>query len=154
MNAQTQRTLVLIKPDGLQRGLVGTIVSRLETRGLKIVAMKMLQMNQKMAEQHYNIHRERPFFQGLVSFITSSPIIAIVLEGPDAVELIRNTIGVTNPIQAPLGTIRGDFALTIGRNLVHGSDSMKTASSEIQLFFQSAEILDYPRDVDPWIIES
>ncbi len=154
MNAQTQRTLVLIKPDGLQRGLVGTIVSRLETRGLKIVAMKMLQMNQKMAEQHYNIHRERPFFQGLVSFITSSPIIAIVLEGPDAVELIRNTIGVTNPIQAPLGTIRGDFALTIGRNLVHGSDSMKTAASEIQLFFQSAEILDYPRDVDPWIIES
>tara|TARA_Y100000815_G_scaffold188788_1_gene172354 strand:- start:28 stop:462 length:435 start_codon:yes stop_codon:yes gene_type:complete len=144
----------LIKPDGLQRGLVGTIVSRLETRGLKIVAMKMLQMNQKMAEQHYNIHRERPFFQGLVSFITSSPIIAIVLEGPDAVELIRNTIGVTNPIQAPLGTIRGDFALTIGRNLVHGSDSMKTAASEIQLFFQSAEILDYPRDVDPWIIES
>ena len=154
MNAQTQRTLVLIKPDGLQRGLVGTIVSRLETRGLKIVAMKMLQMNQKMAEQHYNIHRERPFFQGLVSFITSSPIIAIVLEGPDAVELIRNTIGVTNPIQAPLGTIRGDFALTIGRNLVHGSDSMKTAASEIQLFFQSTEILDYPRDVDPWIIES
>ena len=154
MNAQTQRTLVLIKPDGLQRGLVGTIVSRLETRGLKIVAMKMLQMNRKMAEQHYNIHRERPFFQGLVSFITSSPIIAIVLEGPDAVELIRNTIGVTNPIQAPLGTIRGDFALTIGRNLVHGSDSMKTAASEIQLFFQSTEILDYPRDVDPWIIES
>lgn len=154
MNAQTQHTLVLIKPDGLQRGLVGTIVSRLETRGLKIVAMKMLQMDQKMAEQHYNIHRERPFFQGLVSFITSSPIIAIVLEGPDAVELIRNTIGVTNPIQAPLGTIRGDFALTIGRNLVHGSDSMKTAASEIKLFFQSAEILDYPRDVDPWIIES
>ena len=154
MDAQTQRTLVLIKPDGLQRGLMGTIVSRLETRGLKIVAMKMLQMDQKMAEQHYNIHRERPFFQGLVSFITSSPIIAIVLEGPDAVELIRNTIGVTNPIQAPLGTIRGDFALTIGRNLVHGSDSMKTAAPEIKLFFQSAEILDYPRDVDPWIIES
>ena len=111
MDAQTQRTLVLIKPDGLQRGLVGTIVSRLETRGLKIVAMKMLKMNQKMAEQHYNIHLERPFFQGLVSFITSSPIIAIVLEGPDAVELIRNTIGVTNPVQASLGTIRGDFAL-------------------------------------------
>lgn len=154
MNAQTQRTLVLIKPDGLQRGLVGAIVSRLETRGLKIVAMKMLKMNQKMAEQHYNIHRERPFFQGLVSFITSSPIIAIVLEGPDAVELSRNTMGTTNPIQAPLGTIRGDFALTIGRNLVHGSDSMETAASEIKLFFQSAEILDYPRDVDPWIIES
>lgn len=107
-----------------------------------------------MAEQHYNIHRERPFFQGLVSFITSSPIIAIVLEGPDAVELSRNTMGTTNPIQAPLGTIRGDFALTIGRNLVHGSDSMETAASEIKLFFQSAEILDYPRDVDPWIIES
>ena len=154
MDAQTQRTLVLIKPDGLQRGLVGTIVSRLETRGLKIVAMKMLKMNQKMAEQHYNIHLERPFFQGLVSFITSSPIIAIVLEGPDAVELIRNTIGVTNPIQASSGTIRGDFALTIGRNLVHGSDSMETAASEIKLFFQPDEILDYPRDVDPWIIES
>lgn len=154
MDAQTQRTLVLIKPDGLQRGLVGTIVSRLETRGLKIVAMKMLKMNQKMAEQHYNIHLERPFFQGLVSFITSSPIIAIVLEGPDAVELIRNTIGVTNPIQASSGTIRGDFALTIGRNLVHGSDSMETAASEIKLFFQPDEILDYPRDVEPWIIES
>jgi len=154
VDAQTQRTLVLIKPDGLQRGLVGTIVSRLETRGLKIVAMKMLKMNQKMAEQHYNIHLERPFFQGLVSFITSSPIIAIVLEGPDAVELIRNTIGVTNPIQASSGTIRGDFALTIGRNLVHGSDSMETAASEIKLFFQPDEILDYPRDVEPWIIES
>ena len=154
MDAQTQRTLVLIKPDGLQRGLVGTIVSRLETRGLKIVAMKMLKMNQKMAEQHYNIHLERPFFQGLVSFITSSPIIAIVLEGPDAVALIRNTIGVTNPIQASSGTIRGDFALTIGRNLVHGSDSMETAASEIKLFFQPDEILDYPRDVEPWIIES
>ena len=153
MTEDIQRTLVLIKPDGLQRGLVGAILSRLEARGLKLVAMKMLHMDRAMAEQHYGVHRERPFFRGLVEFISSSPIIAMVLQGPNAVELVRHTMGATNPAQAEPGTLRGDLAVDIGRNLVHGSDSLETASSEIELFFKPAEILDYPRDVESWITE-
>ena len=149
----TQRTLVLIKPDGLQRGLVGTILSRLEARGLKIVAMKMLHVGRKMAEQHYGVHRERPFFGGLVEFITSSPIIALVLQGSNAVEVIRHTMGTTNPAQAKPGTLRGDLAVDIGRNLVHGSDSLEAAAAEIDLFFKPEEILDYPRNVESWITE-
>lgn len=154
MSADTQRTLVLIKPDGVQRSLVGAIISRLETRGLKIVAMKMLQMDREMASQHYNVHRQQPFFQGLVEFITTSPIIAMVLEGSNAVELVRRTIGSTDPVQAEPGTIRGDLAVEIGRNLIHGSDSLETAATEITLFFKSEEIMDYTRSVEPWITES
>lgn len=154
MSADTQRTLVLIKPDGVQRGLVGAIISRLEARGLKIVAMKMLQMDREMASQHYDVHRQRPFFQGLVEFITTSPIIAMVLEGSNAVELVRRTIGSTDPVQAEPGTIRGDLAVEIGRNLIHGSDSLETAATEISFFFKSEEIMDYTRSVEPWITES
>lgn len=154
MSADTQRTLVLIKPDGVQRGLVGAIISRLEARGLKIVAMKMLQMDREMASQHYDVHRQRPFFQGLVEFITTSPIIAMVLEGSNAVELVRRTIGSTDPVQAEPGTIRGDLAVEIGRNLIHGSDSLETAATEISLFFKSEEIPGYTRSVEPWITES
>lgn len=146
-----ERTLVLIKPDAVQRGLVGTIISRLEGRGLKIVAVKMLQMNEELAKRHYAIHEGKPFFQGLVSFITSTPLIAAILEGPRAVEVVRNTMGQTDPAQAAPGTIRGDLALEIGRNLVHGSDSEENAEHEIALFFSSAEIFGYPRDVEPWI---
>ena len=154
MSAGSQRTLVLIKPDGVQRGLVGAIISRLEARGLKIVAMKMLQMDREMASQHYDVHRQRPFFQGLVQFITTSPIIAMVLEGSNAVELVRRTIGSTDPVQAEPGTIRGDLAVEIGRNLIHGSDSLETAAKEISFFFKSEEIPGYTRSVEPWITES
>ena len=154
MSADTQRTLVLIKPDGVQRSLVGAIISRLEARGLKIVAMKMLQMDREMASQHYDVHRQRPFFQGLVEFITTSPIIAMVLEGSNAVELVRRSMGTTDPVQAEPGTIRGDLAVEIGRNLIHGSDSLETAATEISLFFKSEEIPGYTRSVEPWITES
>lgn len=149
-----EQTLVLIKPDGVQRGLVGEIVSRLESRGLKIVAMKMLKLDESTAGSHYAPHRDKPFFKGLVQFITSGPLVAMVLEGAGAVEITRNTMGVTNPIEAAPGTIRGDLAIDIGRNLVHGSDAKETAEKEISLFFSHEEILDYSREVEPWIKES
>ena len=148
-----ERTLVLVKPDGVQRGLVGEVISQLESRGLKIVAMKMLQMTKDMAARHYEAHVERPFFSGLVEFITSSPIVAMVLQGPNVVDITRKTMGATNPVDAAPGTIRGDLGINIGRNLIHGSDSVESAQREIDLFFSPQEIVDYPRDTDPWIIE-
>ncbi len=154
MSTEIQRTLVLIKPDGVQRGLIGPIVTRLEARGLKIVAMKMLQLDREMASRHYEAHKERPFFQGVVGFVTSSPIVAMVLEGSDAVDLVRRTMGSTNPLQAEPGTIRGDLAVDIGRNLIHGSDSPESAATEIDLFFNPGEITDYERSSQPWITES
>ena len=153
MNEDTQQTLVLIKPDGVQRGLVGEIISRLEARGLRIVAMKMKHLDMETASQHYGVHRERPFFKGLVGFITSSPLVALVLEGPNAVDLVRRAMGATNPLDAEPGTIRGDLAVDIGRNLIHGSDSTESAASEIRLFFDEAELTTYNRDVQPWITE-
>ncbi len=149
-----ERTLVLVKPDAVQRGLVGEVISRLERRGLKIVAMKMLQMDEEMAWRHYEAHVESEFFKGLVQFITSSPIIAAVLQGPKAVDITRNTMGVTHPAKATPGTIRGDLAVDIGRNLIHGSDSVESAKREIALFFSPQDIKDYPREVEPWITES
>ena len=148
-----ERTLVLLKPDAVQRGLVGTIVSRLEGRGLKIAAMKLVHMDRGMASRHYEAHVERPFFPGLVDFITSGPLVAMVLQGPRAVEMVRNTMGATNPLESAPGTIRGDLATDIGRNLVHGSDSLDAAQREIALFFEESEVVDYARSVDPWIIE-
>ena len=153
MSEDTQQTLVLIKPDGVQRGLVGEIISRLEARGLRIAAMKMTHLDMETASNHYGIHRERPFFKGLVDFIISSPLVAIVLEGPNAVDLVRRTMGATNPVEAQPGTIRGDLAIDIGRNLIHGSDSTESAATEIQLFFDAAELTTYERDVQPWITE-
>ena len=153
MAENNERTLVLLKPDAVQRGLIGTLVSRLEGRGLKVVAMKLMQMDQALAGRHYEAHVERPFFPGLVDFITSAPIVAMVLEGTGAVEMVRNTMGATNPMEAAPGTVRGDLATDIGRNLVHGSDSMEAAEREIALFFRPEEIVDYARDVDPWITE-
>lgn len=153
MADNNERTLVLLKPDAVQRGLVGTIISRLEGRGLKIAAMKLIHMDQALASRHYEAHVERPFFPGLVEFITSGPLVAMALEGPNAVEMVRNTMGATNPLQSAPGTIRGDLATDIGRNLVHGSDSLESAQREVALFFGEAEIVDYSRSVDPWIIE-
>ena len=148
-----ERTLVLLKPDAVQRGLVGTIVSRLEGRGLTIAAMKLVHMDRGMASRHYEAHVERPFFPGLVDFITSGPLVAMVLQGPRAVEMVRNTMGATNPLESAPGTIRGDLATDIGRNLVHGSDSLDAAQREIALFFEESEVVDYARSLDPWIIE-
>jgi len=148
-----ERTLVLLKPDTLQRSLTGKIISRLESRGLKIAAMKLMQMTRGLAESHYQAHVDKPFFPSLVEFITSSPLIAMVLEGKHAIELVRSTMGETDPAKAIPGTIRGDLSMDIGRNLVHGSDSIEAAKREISLFFQESEILDYRRDTDSWIIE-
>ena len=150
----TEKTLILVKPDGVQRGLIGIIISRLEARGLRIAAMKMLQVSREMAMKHYGVHEGKPFFDGLVSFITSGPVVAMVLEGRSAVEMARNTMGVTDPLRAQPGTIRGDLGVDIGRNLVHGSDSPETAAREIAFFFSEDEILSYRRDVDRWITES
>jgi len=149
-----QQTLVLFKPDAVQRGLVGEILSRLERKGLKIVAMKMLWVDEALAKRHYDIHEGKPFFSGLVDFITSSPLIAAVVEAEGAVDLARRTMGETDPALASPGTIRGDFALDIGHNLIPGSDSEENAQKEIGLFFTRAEILSYPRDTQKWLTGS
>ena len=138
-----ERSLVLIKPDAMQRRLAGTIISRLEKQGLKLVALKMLHLDRALAEQHYAIHKDKPFFNDLVNYISSAPIIALVLEGKKAVEIIRKTMGSTDPAQAEAGTIRGDFGLDIGRNTVHGSDSLETAKEEIRLLFSKDEMFSY-----------
>ena len=148
-----ERTLVLVKPDGLQRGLIGEVISRLERRGLRLVGMKLIQMDDALARQHYGEHVDRPFFDGLVGFITSSPVVAMAWEAENAVEAVRNTMGETNPTVSSPGTIRGDLALDIGRNLVHGSDSPESAQRELALFFGAAELFDYSRSIDPWIKE-
>lgn len=146
-----ERSLVLIKPDAIQRGLAGEIISRLEEKGLKIVAIKMVHMDKNLAQRHYAIHEGKAFFNDLVNFITSSPIIAIVFQGKNAVQIIRQMMGETDPVKARSGTIRGDFGIDIGYNLVHGSDSLENASTEIELFFQTEEILDYDRELDTWL---
>jgi nucleoside-diphosphate kinase len=148
-----EQTLVLVKPDGVQRGLIGEVISRLERRGLKLVAMKLMQVDESLARQHYGEHVDRPFFPGLVSFITSGPIVAMVWEAENAIEIVRQTMGATNPINSALGTIRGDLGIDIGRNLVHGSDGPGSAQREIALFFKPAEILSYARSTDSWITE-
>jgi len=149
-----ERSLVLIKPDAVQRGIAGTIIARFERRGLRIVAMKMIQMDKALAQRHYAVHQNKPFFNDLVKFITSSPIIAAVFEGKNAVEVIRQTMGETNSAKASPGTIRGDYGIDLQYNLVHGSDSLENAQKEISLFFSTKEIVSYKRQVEPWIRES
>ena len=148
-----ERTLILIKPDGVERGLIGPIITRFEQRGLKLVAMKMLQVSDELARRHYAVHEGKPFYEPLIEYITSSPVVAIVLEGPEAVQVARNTIGATKPIEATAGSIRGDFGLMVGRNLVHGSDSLENAVTEIGLWFDESEISTYERSLDRWILE-
>tara|TARA_A100001037_G_scaffold300344_1_gene327667 strand:- start:3690 stop:4139 length:450 start_codon:yes stop_codon:yes gene_type:complete len=148
-----QKTLLLVKPDGVQRGLVGQIVSRIEQKGLKLVGLKLMKVSQELANQHYSEHIGKPFFNDLVDFITSSPIVAMAVEGDNAVQVMRVIMGTTNPQEASPGTIRGDFGMTIGMNLIHGSDSAESAERELSLFFNSEEILDYQREVDKWVIE-
>ncbi|HEY5640808.1 MAG TPA: nucleoside-diphosphate kinase [Dehalococcoidia bacterium] len=148
-----ERTLILVKPDGMQRGLAGEIISRLEARGLRIVGLRMLQVDEALAKRHYAEHEGKPFFGGLIEYITSSPIIAAVFEGTRAIEVVRKTMGVTNPAEADPGTIRGDLGLELGRNLIHGSDGPESAAREIALFFDESQTFDYERDVDRWIFE-
>ena len=148
-----ERTLVIIKPDGVQRGLVGPILTRLERRGLRLAAMKLIQITPELAARHYQIHQGKPFYEGLIDFITSGPVVVAVIEGQDAINTVRKTMGATNPAQAEPGTIRADYALEIGRNLVHGSDGGDTAAYEIPLYFTEAEILSYERAIDAWINE-
>jgi nucleoside-diphosphate kinase len=148
----TERTLVLVKPDGVQRLLVGRILGRFEERGLKIVGLKLVAVDRALAEAHYAVHRERPFFEGLVAFITSSPLVAVALEGPNAIGMVRSMVGATRPHEAAAGTIRGDLAMETAQNLVHASDGPETAAAELALWFGAGEIVDYVRDVDRWVL--
>jgi nucleoside-diphosphate kinase len=148
-----ERTLILLKPDAIQRGLIGPILTRLEQRGLRFAALKLMQVTPELAERHYGVHKGKAFYEGLVRFITSGPVVAAVVEGKDAINVVRNTMGRTNPGQSDPGTIRGDFGLDVGRNLIHGSDGPESAAFEIPIFFTEAEILSYRRAVDDWIEE-
>jgi nucleoside-diphosphate kinase len=148
-----ERTLILIKPDGVERGLIGPIITRFEQRGLKLAAMKMLQVPDELARKHYAVHEGKPFYEPLIEYITSSPVVALVLEGPEAVQVARNTIGATKPVEATAGSIRGDLGLMVGRNLVHGSDSPENAVAEIALWFDESELINYERSIDRWILE-
>jgi nucleoside-diphosphate kinase len=148
-----ERTFIIVKPDGVQRGLTGEIIKRFEQRGLRIIGMKFMQISQELAEKHYAIHKERPFFAGLVSYITSAPVVVIAFEGTNAIAAARATIGATKPQEAVAGSIRGDFALEIGRNLVHGSDSVENGVLEVGNFFAESELVSWSRNTDPWIFE-
>ena len=148
-----QQTFLAIKPDGVQRGLIGKIISRLEEKGFKLAGMKLMKVSNELAEKHYGEHKDKPFFKGLVSFITSGPIVAMVWEGKNIVSSLRKMMGKTNPLDADLGTIRGDFAVDIGKNVVHGSDSEESAKREIALFFKNEELISWQQDIQKWIYE-
>lgn len=148
----TERTLVLIKPDAVQRLLAGRILARFEERGLKLVALKLVTVDRSLAERHYAVHRDKPFFRGLVDFITSSPLVAAALEGPSAISVVRAMVGATRPHEAAPGTIRGDFALETAQNLVHASDGPETAENELALWFEPDELVEYRRDIDRWAL--
>ena len=148
----TERTLVLVKPDGVQRLLAGKILARYEERGLRIVGLKLLQADRALAERHYAVHKGKPFFEGLVEFITSAPLVAAVLEGPNAIAMVRAMNGATKPLEAAPGTIRGDLAVEMGQNLVHASDSLESAATEVAIWFKPEELVAYERDIDRWVI--
>ena len=148
-----ERTLVLIKPDGVQRGLIGEVIARLERRGLRLVGAKFLQVSQELAETHYAIHQGKPFYDGLIAYITSAPVMAIVWEGPNAIAAARQTMGATRPTEAAPGSVRHDFALEVGRNLTHASDSVENGQAEVSLWFTDQELVPWERAIDPWIFE-
>ena len=148
-----EQTLVLIKPDGVQRGLIGEVISRLERRGLRLVGAKFVQVTQELAETHYAIHKGKPFYDGLIRYITSSPVMAMVWEGPNAIAAVRQTMGSTKPIEAAPGSIRHDFGLEVGRNLTHASDSPENGELEVALWFTPQELVSWQRDTDRWIFE-
>ena len=148
-----EKSLVLVKPDGVQRGLIGEVISRLERRGLRLVAARFMQVSVELAEAHYAIHKGKPFYEGLIRYITSSPVMAMVWEGPKAITAIRQTMGATRPTEAAPGTLRHDFALEVGRNLTHASDSPENGETEVALWFKPSELVSWERDVDRWILE-
>lgn len=148
-----ERTFIMIKPDGVQRNLVGEVIKRFESKGFSLVGLKMLSVSKELAEKHYDVHKERPFFAGLVEFITSSPVVAMVWEGEGVVASARKIIGATNPLTAEPGTIRGDFGVSIGRNLIHGSDAIETANREISLWFKDDELCTWECGIKSWLYE-
>jgi nucleoside-diphosphate kinase len=148
-----ERTFLAIKPDGVQRGLIGEIIGRFEAKGFTLVALKLMSVSRELAEAHYDVHRERPFFPGLVEFIISSPVVAMVWEGDGVVASARKIIGATNPLTSEPGTIRGDLAVNVGRNIIHGSDAIETAQREIKLWFKDEELVTWQPSLSPWIVE-
>ena len=148
-----ERTLIIVKPDAVQRGLIGAVLGRLEARGLKLVGLKLVAVDDALARRHYAVHEGKPFFPGLIQYISSSPVVVGVFEGRDAVAVVRATVGATNPVNAAPGTIRGDLALEIGRNLIHASDSPETAASEVALWFRPEELVGWERATDRWVFE-
>src|SRR5512140_2502651 len=153
MEAKVEHSLVLVKPDGVQRGLVGEVIARLERRGLRLVGAKFLQVSRALAEEHYAIHKGKPFYDGLIAYITSAPVMAVVWGGPHAIAAIRQTMSATRPWQAAPGTIQHDFALEVGRNITHASDSPENGEKETALWFKPGELVSWSRDVDKWIFE-
>lgn len=148
-----ERTFLMIKPDGVQRNLVGEIIQRFETKGFTLVGLKMMQVSRELAEKHYAVHKERPFFGSLVDFITSSPVVAMVWEGEGVIASARKIIGATNPLNSEPGTIRGDFGISVGRNLIHGSDGPDTAKDEVSLWFSDTELANWTPAITPWVVE-
>jgi nucleoside-diphosphate kinase len=148
-----ERTLIIVKPDGVQRGLIGEVLGRFERRGLKLVGLKLMTISRDLAERHYSVHQGKPFYAGLVDYITSGPVVVGVLEGPRAVAVTRAAVGATNPAEAAPGTIRGDLGLEIGFNIIHASDSPENGGHEVALFFEESELVSYSRDIDRWIHE-
>ncbi|MCS6938139.1 MAG: nucleoside-diphosphate kinase [Roseiflexaceae bacterium] len=148
-----ERSLIILKPDAVQRGLIGPILTRIEQRGLRIVGMKLIQIDEALARRHYAIHEGKPFFDSLISYITSGPVVVLVVSGANVIEIVRSMVGATNPVKAAPGTIRGDFALEIGRNLIHASDSPENGEMEVNLFFRPEELVDMRRSADQWIYE-
>ena len=148
-----ERTLIIVKPEGVQRGLIGNVITRFEQRGLKFVGLKLIHITPELAEQHYGVHKGKGFYAGLVKHITSSPVVVGVVEGPKAITIVRTSMGATNAAEALPGTIRGDYALEIGFNIVHGSDGPETARQEINLFFKSEELVDYNLATEQWVHE-
>lgn len=148
-----ERSLVLVKPDGVQRGLIGEVIARLERRGLRLAAAKFMAVSKDLAETHYAIHKGKPFYDGLIAYITSAPVMAMVWEGPNAVAAIRQTMGATRPTEAAPGSLRHDFALEVGRNLTHASDTVENGEKEVALWFKKEELVDWPREVDRWVFE-
>jgi len=148
-----ERTLIIVKPDGVQRGLIGQVLSRFEARGFKLAGLKLMQIPRELAERHYAEHQGKPFYEGLVSFITSGPVVVGVVEGPGAIATVRAMMGATNPANAAPGTIRGDYAVTVSYNIIHGSDGPESAQREVGLFFNANELVDYSRVTDSWVID-
>jgi len=148
-----ERSLIILKPDAVQRGLIGAILTRLENRGIKFAGIKMMQIDEALARRHYAVHEGKPFFEGLVKYITSGPVLLIAVAGKEIIQTVRNTVGATNPLNAAPGTVRGDFGLEVGRNLIHASDSPENGEQEIALFFKPEEVIEWGRSTDIWIYE-